>query len=176
MSNSNKKGNYKHGHARIGAATSEYRIWSQMKQRCILKTNHAYPHYGGRGIKVCDRWLESFQNFLEDMGNKPTISHTLERINVNGNYEPSNCKWATRREQRCNQRDARYVTYKGETKRLQDWCIELNLKYKVIWSRIYKKGISVKVAFETPLVNNPNLFKKTRLVTGFVNHSFGFIR
>lgn len=84
--------------------TSEYRIWTAMKQRCSNSKDISYPNYGGRGIKVCNRWLNSFENFLEDMGNKPTITSSIERISVNKDYEPSNCKWIERNLQNRNTR------------------------------------------------------------------------
>lgn len=84
--------------------TPEYKAWFEMKRRCYNKNRKGYKNYGGRGIKVCDRWLESFENFYEDMGDRPSPNHSLDRIDVNGNYEPSNCKWSDRTEQNYNQR------------------------------------------------------------------------
>jgi hypothetical protein len=80
-----------------------YPIWNAMRQRCLNPKNKSYINYGGRGIKICDRWLQSFNNFLEDMGDRP-VGYSIDRINNDGNYEPSNCKWACDIEQRNNQR------------------------------------------------------------------------
>ena len=75
-----------------------------MKQRCINPKKQNYKNYGGRGIKVCDRWLNSYENFLEDMGRKPNSNYSIDRINVNGNYEPNNCRWSDIYDQRNNRR------------------------------------------------------------------------
>jgi hypothetical protein len=86
---------------------SEYYAWQNMKQRCLNPRNKYYHYYGARGIKVCDRWLNSFKNFLEDMGRKPSQRHSLDRKNNDGNYEPKNCRWASRKVQMNNTRKQR---------------------------------------------------------------------
>lgn len=93
----------KHGHSRRSRVSTEYKIWIGIKTRCLVPTNKDFKYYGARGISVCDRWLNSFENFLVDMGNRPK-GLTLDRINTYGNYEPGNCRWATWHEQRVNQR------------------------------------------------------------------------
>jgi AraC-like DNA-binding protein len=85
-----------------------------MKDRCLNEKNSAYPDYGGRGIKVCDRWLNSFDNFLEDMGPRPTLRHTLDREDNDGSYEPGNCRWATKKEQANNNRRNVVVEFQGQ--------------------------------------------------------------
>lgn len=97
-----------------GNASTEYRTYQHMKGRCYTKTNNKYKNYGARGIAICDRWLASFENFLEDMGKKPSRNHTIERVNVNGNYEPSNCIWATPDIQGKNKRNNVFLILKGE--------------------------------------------------------------
>lgn len=81
-----------------------YQTWLSMKARCYSKNNTSYRYYGARGIKVCDRWVNSFENFLEDMGEKPNEQYTLDRINTNDDYSPNNCKWSTYSEQNINRR------------------------------------------------------------------------
>lgn len=100
-------GSVTHGDARKSRATKEYKAWSNMISRCENPNVERFPHYGGRGITVCDRWRNSFPAFLEDMGRKPSLDHSIDRIDVNGNYEPGNCRWATPEQQANNKRNSR---------------------------------------------------------------------
>jgi len=97
-----------------------YKVWSQMKSRCLNPNHDKYYRYGARGIRVCDRWLNSFSAFLSDMGRKPD-GKTLDRRDNDGNYEPLNCRWATPAEQSNNTRRCRYYTIDGETKTIMQW-------------------------------------------------------
>jgi|APSaa5957512622_1039677.scaffolds.fasta_scaffold39786_2 hypothetical protein len=129
--------------------TRDYNGWMIMKARC---SNHDHPRfksYGGRGIKVCDRWLESFENFYEDVGKKPE-GMSLERIDNNGNYEPSNCKWATNTEQANNRRTNIFLTYKGKKKSIKQWSLDFGIDYLVIYKRV-ARGWSVEDAIHQPL-------------------------
>ncbi|HDY87992.1 MAG TPA: hypothetical protein ENH82_07765, partial [bacterium] len=110
------KCSFKHGLNR----TPTYRSWSGMKARCLNPKEPAYKYYGGRGIKVCDRWLNSFENFYTDMGKKPE-GLTIERLDNNGDYSPGNCKWATRTEQMNNTRHNTILKYNGLCLTVAEW-------------------------------------------------------
>lgn len=129
--------------------TSEYRIWIQMRARCNNPRNQAYKNYGGRGIQVCDRWADFFA-FLQDMGLKPE-GKSLDRINNDGNYEPSNCRWADRITQRHNSRGLRLVTYNGRTQCINAWCKELGLSSAAVHTRISKHHMEPLDAFHVPI-------------------------
>lgn len=116
--------------------TRAYTSWSQMKSRCSNPNTPHYHRYGGRGIKVCDRWKDSFQNFLEDMGQPPGKGYTLDRMDNNGDYTPENCRWATKKEQARNTQQLRLFTINGETRCLTEWCEIYNAKFKTVEARL----------------------------------------
>jgi len=118
------------------AKTTEYHVWSRMKRRCLDEKNNRYPRYGGRGIIVCDRWLNSFENFLVDMGVRPSKSHSIDRINNDGNYEPSNCRWADDKTQANNTSRTIKLNISGVTKPITAWAEECNLDRSVIVARL----------------------------------------
>lgn len=116
-------------------ATPEYRAWGAMIQRCTNEREPSFRNYGARGIRVCDRW-RSFDNFIADMGARPSGSHSLDRIDVNGDYEPRNCRWATARQQKQNTRQARYVTAFGATMSITEWSRAHGVDRGTITSRL----------------------------------------
>lgn len=124
--------NERHGYVR----TKVYRTWHGMKARCYNQNNQKYPDYGGRGIKVVKRWREKFENFLEDMGEPPSKNHSIDRINNNGNYCKSNCRWATIEQQANNKRNNRIITYNGKTQTLPRWARETGIDRRTIMKRI----------------------------------------
>ncbi len=148
---------FKHGHAsRAKGESSEYMSWTKMKFRCTNPKYHAYDKYGGKGIKVCDRWLgkDGFFNFLEDMGIKPDKSFSIERIDISKDYCPENCKWASKKEQARNKSNSKRIEYKGETKTLVEWSEILQLPYATLQARIDSYSWSIEKAFETPIRKN----------------------
>jgi len=137
-----------HGHTINGKISKTYSTWNGMVQRCINPNNQAYNNYGGRGIKVCKRWLK-FKNFIADIGEIP-VGKEIDRINNNGNYKPNNVKLSTRKEQRRNMRNNRMITFNGKTQCLMDWSKELNIPYGTLRQRLYKFNWSIKRAFTIP--------------------------
>jgi len=133
--------------------SSEYIIYADIKKRCYNNKYKDFENYGGRGIKVCDRWLKGFENFYKDMGDRPTLNHSIDRIDVNGNYEPLNCRWATQKEQCNNKRNNKKVILNGVEIKLNEYCDKNNLNYQIISSRI-NSGWSVEKSFLEPMNNH----------------------
>lgn len=138
------KANTTHGMSK----TRAHSIWFGMKGRCLNPNNQAFEYYGGRGITVCDRWLESFQNFLDDMG-EPPEGYTLERINNDFGYSPENCSWEPRIVQQNNRRVCRKITYKGETKTVSQWARILGIPRNTLYQRL-NYGWDMERVFSEP--------------------------
>jgi hypothetical protein len=126
----------------------EYSAWVHIRERCYRKSHKAYRYYGGRGIKVCDQWLHCFENFLADMGECPP-GLTIERNNSNGDYEPGNCRWATRKDQNRNTKRNTFIQLRGEKKCISEWAEITGISKTVIRWRIYN-GWSPERALTTP--------------------------
>lgn len=116
----------------------EYDSWCAMKSRCSNAARVAYSRYGGRGISVCERWANSFPDFLADMGPRPSPDHSLDRIDNDGNYEPGNCRWATKKEQMRNTANTVRVSVRGEIVALIDACEQFGVRRSIVDSRLRK--------------------------------------
>lgn len=136
-----------------------YMTWSSMRRRCNNRNAQNYYLYGDRGIKVCERW-DSYENFKEDMGERPSKEHSLDRIDHEGNYGPDNCRWATRLEQSRNKRNNHFLEFEGTTKTLSEWATIYGLSVQTLFSRLTKYKWSVAQALTTPakVGNNQTLF------------------
>lgn len=139
----------KHGFCSNGTASRIYRIWRSMRSRCTLPSYPSFNRYGGQGVTVCERWLNSFECFLADMGEPPSEDHSIDRFpNKEGNYEPGNCRWATRKEQNRNTRANVMLTYQGETLSMVEMAEKHGANYGRLQRRI-KAGWSVEAALLT---------------------------
>jgi hypothetical protein len=139
----------RHGQAKFGLTTKTYKAWQDMRHRCYNSNDTAYKNYGGRGIKVCDRWLK-FENFYADVGDIPK-NMTLDRKDNDGDYEPGNWRLATQEEQCSNKRDNHWVEYKSERKTIAQWARSLNINYGTLKSRLIRYGWSEERALTTPV-------------------------
>lgn len=140
--------NHKHGHASEGRSSPTYSSWYGMVQRCTNPNRRYYHRYGGRGITVCDRWLD-FRNFLTDMGVKPEGT-SLDRIDNDGNYTPENCRWVNQTTQMCNRTNTLWLEIDGIRKPLSEWCSTGTVSPYVVRKRL-KRGWSSKDAVYLPL-------------------------
>ncbi len=127
-----------------------YHIWYDMKRRCYQKQNKRWDKYGGRGIKVCDEWLNDFQAFFDwSLSHGYSDSLSIDRIDMDGDYSPVNCRWADKYQQANNRSNNHYITYNGETKTMMEWSKVLSVNYSALRRRI-NAGWDVKTAFERP--------------------------
>ena len=137
--------NLRHGAARVNMQTKEYVTWCAVISRCCTATASKYRNYGGRGITVCQRWRESFEAFIQDMGECPSPKHSIDRINNDGHYEPGNCRWATMKEQARNRSSNVRFTISGHTRTLAEWAEVAGIKYGTLHSRL-KRGWTIERA------------------------------
>lgn len=147
----NGKRTSKHGlsHDKNGRKTRLFRIWGGIKTRCLNPNDKAYTKYGGRGITICPDWENSFKSFYDwALSNGYSDDLTIDRIDVNGNYEPSNCRWATAKQQASNRTNNRLLTYNGETKTVSEFAKEYGLSQQCLHNRI-KRGWSIERALKT---------------------------
>lgn len=128
----------------------EYRAWQTARLRCTSPTNAAYPDYGGRGIRMCEEWINNPAAFIGHVGARPTPKHELDRIDNDGHYEPGNVRWVTRSQNCRNRRSNHVIEYRGESRPLVEWCQVLNLDIVAISKRI-NEGMSVERAFTQPV-------------------------
>ena len=149
ISDATRKRCTKHGRKTRASADPTYSSWCAMWTRCTNPNQSAWANYGGRGIKVCDRWKD-FEAFLQDMGPRPN-GGTLDRLDVDGDYGPENCAWVTRAQQNRNKRNSIRIEHNGETLLLAEWAERLGLPYGTLYNRLYRYGWSVDAA----LCNNP---------------------
>lgn len=130
--------------------TPEYTVWCNMLKRCYCAESPNFHNYGGRSITVCERWWK-FENFIADMGPRPSHRHSIDRIKNELGYSPENCRWATRKEQNTNRRGNVVLTYKGTSGTVSEWAERTGINYATLWGRIFRSGMSVSDALEMPL-------------------------
>lgn len=141
---------YLHGESKIRKGeVSEYRTWLKIKSRCNRVNDPKYSRYGGRGIKVCDRWNFNYENFLEDMGRRPDNKSSIDRINVDENYCPENCRWSDSIEQANNKTNSRYYEYNNEKLTIAQWSRKLELPYPNLRRKLVEKNESLETIINT---------------------------
>lgn len=157
-----------HGETIGGKRSTEFNIWLAMRERCLRPSCRAYPRYGGRGIGICEAWVESFPRFLADMGRRPTASHSIDRIDNDGPYSKENCRWATKTEQTRNRRMSRCAEYNGERRTIAEWADIHGLSYVTLRNRL-GNGWRIARALESSVRHVPVYTKTQRhqLITKF---------
>lgn len=159
VGDTNRKTKTKHGMR----YSPEYSSWMSMKRRCYRKKDQAYDRYGGRGITVCERWLKSFSHFFEDMGPRPTMQHTLDRIDKDGNYSLCNCRWATKKEQTINRRNTLMIEHNGKRLSVSEWSEIIGVSPDAIAQRLKKSMPIEKVLYSgaLPISGRPKKLRPT---------------
>jgi hypothetical protein len=144
----NRDGKHRITHGKSNSP--EYMAWRSCRERCNNPNIPGYRNYGGRGITICDRWLNSFENFYADMGPRPSPKHSLDRIDNDGNYEPGNCRWATTKQQSRNRRNNIIVTYDGDDMCLRDFANLVGKNPNLLTKRVKKGAASIVEAASEP--------------------------
>ena len=142
-----KQSNTTHGEA---CKTVEYTTWNNIKKRCYDTKDKNFHLYGARGIKVSEEWVQSYENFLRDMGRKPDKSYSIERIDNSKGYSKENCRWATSKEQSRNTRRNNNISFNGRTQCLTDWAKEVGISHSTLSCRLFRYGWSIEKALNTP--------------------------
>lgn len=141
-------GHASHGHTLDQKKSPTYQSWKGMIQRCTNPKAQGYQHYGGKGVTVCERWRR-FANFLEDMGERPSKGHSIDRKQSSGNYEPANCQWSTSIEQHRNTSRNKMLTHEGQTMPLSAWAELKGISASTLWNRLAEDW-SIERALTTP--------------------------
>ena len=150
-------------HGESVATSAEYRAWNSIKRRCYNPNAVDYKYYGAKGVRVSDKWLNSFETFLKDVGRKPTSEHSLDRFpNKKGNYEPGNVRWATKIEQMRNMDRNTLLTFDGKTLCISEWAEITGLRAETIEDRLYSKKMSVEEILTKPI---PERYKRSAKAT-----------
>lgn len=139
----------KHGKTK----SPEFRVWTLMRSRCMWKGWPNFHNYGGRGITICDRWKNSFLDFLHDVGPRPSDRHSIDRIDNNGNYEPGNVRWATSEEQANNRRTCRFLEFNGKRQTVTQWAKQIGITHQAMMGRIGKAGSQSERIFRPRTAN-----------------------
>ena len=157
----NRKGaRLRHGHKAHGVPSPTYKAWQQMRSRCSNPRAVGFPNYGGRGVAVCQRW-DLFENFLADMGVRPTSAHSIDRVDNDLGYEPSNCRWATFQEQQRNRRNNHLVTYRGMTASIAEMAERHGCKPSTVQARL-SNGATAEQAFYAGTLPRYTLLRNSR--------------
>jgi hypothetical protein len=144
---------YRHGHCSSLTRADGYSSYQQMKERCLNPEHKSYHNYGGRGIRICDRWLDpqnGLENFLQDMGGRPSQEYSIERNCLDSDYCPENCRWATKKEQARNKRNTVLLAHNGKTQCVVAWAEELGIHPNNIYGRL-RRGWSVEDTIVSPI-------------------------
>ena len=157
VSESAKERFTKHG----GRSHPMYHRWAAMMQRCYDTNDEQYKNYGGRGIKVCDRWRESFWNYAEDVGLPPFPDASIDRVVNDGDYCVGNCRWVSKKEQTLNRRPTKMIEFRGEALCITDWEKKLGFGGKSLWRRL-NAGMSVEEAFTMPKIPKGQYVRKPK--------------